>query len=50
MRCWIAMSLLLSFVGFALVACGPAPKREWPIWTNGGIYNDLDLYPTPGSK
>ena len=47
MRRLLAASLVLVF-GFALVGCGPAPKREWPIWTNGGIYNNLDLYPSPG--
>jgi len=42
MRCVVATSLVLSF--FALTACGPAPHREWPIWTGGGIYDSLDSY------
>lgn len=44
-RLFIAASLVLSFI--ALSACGPAPKREWPIWTGGGIYDSPDWYRGP---
>lgn len=45
MRRVVAASLVLSFV--TLAACGPAPRREWPIWTGGGIYDSPDSYRSP---
>ncbi|MGH6967845.1 MAG: hypothetical protein ACREEL_08660 [Stellaceae bacterium] len=41
----VAASLVLSFV--ALAASGPAPQRQWPIWTGGGIYDSPDSYRGP---
>ena len=48
MRRPIAALLALSIVGLALVACGPTPRREWPISTYGDIYNNLSFQ--PGSR
>ena len=45
MRRTVAVSLMLCL--FALAACGPAPQREWPIWTGGGIYDSPDSYHAP---
>lgn len=45
MRRVVVASLVLSF--FALAACGPAPQREWPIWTGGSTYDSPDWYHGP---
>lgn len=46
----VAASVVLSVIGLALVACGPAPQRVWPIWTNGDVYYDLESPPAPGPR
>ena len=45
MRRIAAVSLMLCLL--ALAACGPAPQREWPIWTGGGTYDSPDSYRSP---
>jgi len=43
----VAASIVLAVVVPVLSACGPAPTREWPIWTGGGIYDSPDSYRGP---
>jgi hypothetical protein len=45
MRRLFAASLVLFIVMLALAACGPVPQRQWPVWTNGDFYNNLDHEP-----
>lgn len=45
MRRFVGLLLMLGL--FALAACGPAPQREWPIWTGGGTYDSPDSYRGP---
>lgn len=47
MRRIAAVSFVLVVTVPVLGACGPAPQREWPIWTGGGIYDSPDSYRSP---
>jgi hypothetical protein len=46
----VVASIVLSVIGSALVACRRAPQREWPIWTGGDIYYNLESPPAPGPR